>query len=135
MERLLAQKSRAAGLTLFVASAGTRALVGRDMEPGSREILQRLGADPEGFQATSIRAVDLQSFDLILTASEAHRIRVTESDPALLARTKTLLGFVDPDHDEILDPYGKTPSHYSTMEEQIVPAIDAVVSYLLRQSQ
>lgn len=103
------------------------------MEPGSREILERLGADPDGFQATSIRAVDLESYDLILTASESHRMRIVERAPIALARTRTLLGFVDPSQDEIVDPYGKTPDFYSTMEQQIVPAIDAVVSYLLRQ--
>lgn len=134
MERLLAQRSRAAGLALTVSSAGTRALVGRDMEPGSREVLLRHGADADRFQATSIRDVDLGSFDLVLTASEAHRVRVIERAPALIARTRTLLGFVDPGLDEIVDPYGKSPDQFIAMERQIVPAIDAVVAYLLRLS-
>ncbi|WP_043993950.1 arsenate reductase/protein-tyrosine-phosphatase family protein [Leifsonia xyli] len=133
MERLLAQRSRAAGLDLAVASTGTRALVGQDMEPGSREILTRHDADADGFVSTSIRAVDLESYDLILTASEAHRLRVVERDPVLLARTRTLLGFLDPVEDEIVDPYRKSPETYRAMERQIVPAIEAVVAYLLRQ--
>ena len=133
MERLLAFRSRAAGLSVTVASAGTHALVGRDMEPGSREILLRHGADPDLFTSTSINAVDLDSFDLVLTASEAHRVRIVERAPALLARTRTLLGFVGPDEDEIVDPFGRTPDHYLAMERQIVPAIDAVVAYLTRQ--
>lgn len=134
MERLLAHRSRAAGLAVTVASAGTRALVGRDMEPGSREILIRHGVDPDHFQSTSVRAVDLESFDLVLTASEAHRLRIIERAPLLLARTKNLLGFIDTEQDEIVDPFGKSPDHYLAMERQIVPAIDAVVAYLLRQN-
>ncbi|AGW40792.1 chromosome partitioning protein [Leifsonia xyli subsp. cynodontis DSM 46306] len=103
------------------------------MEPGSREILTRHDADADGFVSTSIRAVDLESYDLILTASEAHRLRVVERDPVLLARTRTLLGFLDPVEDEIVDPYRKSPETYRAMERQIVPAIEAVVAYLLRQ--
>ena len=41
-----------AGTGIEVTSAGTRALVGRDMDAGSRDILQRSGVDADGWWAT-----------------------------------------------------------------------------------
>lgn len=132
-ERLLASRSAAAGLDgLAVESAGVRALTGRDMEPEARDIVLRNGGDPDGFVSRSVHDVRLADFDLVLTATESQRRAVVDLEPALLARTRTLLGFLG-DGSDVVDPYRRSPDHYLAMERQIVPAIDAVVSSLQRQ--
>ncbi len=145
MERLLRLGLARAGLDgIAVDSAGTRALVGNDMEPGSRALLIARGADAENFRSTSIDDLELEHYDLILTASEAHRAAVVERAPAMLSRTFPLrrfrpavrTGAAATDHgadDAIVDPYRQPPERYHLMERQIVPAVHAVVTYLEQQ--
>ena len=145
IERLLRQRIGALDLGgIAVDSAGTHALVGEDMQPGSRAIVLAHGANADDFRSTSIDEVDLGGYDLVLTASESHRRAVIESEPSLLSRTFPLLGFArwhsfmagppgtEPD-DTIVDPYRRGADHYHAMERQIVPAIDAVVAHLLQE--
>jgi protein-tyrosine phosphatase len=145
IERLLQQRIEALDLGgTTVASAGTHALVGEDMQPGSRKILLAHGADPDGFRSTSLDEVDLGAYDLVLTASESHRRAVIERQPSLFSRTFPLLAFppvraVSPQSPgteaaaTVVDPYRKGADHYHAMERQIVPAIDAVIAHLQQQ--
>lgn len=91
VERLLQQ-----GLDLVtpgaytVESAGTDALVGSAMEPHIEGYVRVLGASTEGFAARQLTPAILDSQDLVLALTRAHRSRIVEMRPALLRKTFTL---------------------------------------------
>jgi protein-tyrosine phosphatase len=71
-------------------SAGTEAVVGSAMHPGSALVLQGFGGDPEGFEARQLRADLVEDSHLVLTMTRAHRRKVLETAPRALTRTFTL---------------------------------------------
>ncbi|SNR41471.1 hypothetical protein [Blastococcus mobilis] len=83
------------GAGVEVRSAGTRALVGRPVEPPMARLLTAAGADPTGFAARGLTPADVARADLVLTAEKAHRSAVVALQPRALRRTFTLLEFVD----------------------------------------
>ena len=84
-----------AGTGIVVTSAGTRALVGRDMDPGTRERLQRSGVDVDGFRARPLTAELVAVADLVVAAAREHRGAAARLHPAALGRTFTLRDLAD----------------------------------------
>ncbi len=93
LERRLAQELHGTGIE--VASAGTRGLVGHDMDPTSKALLERAGAPAEGFAARRLEAADVEGADLVLTAAREHRTAAARLHPAALNRVMTLRDFAD----------------------------------------
>ncbi|MBD3782267.1 MAG: low molecular weight phosphatase family protein [Micrococcales bacterium] len=93
MERRLRQEL--AGTGIAVGGAGTRALVGRDMDPGTRERLAAVGADTGGFAARELTPELLREADLVITAAREHRAAATQLFPGALRRTLTLRDLAD----------------------------------------
>jgi protein-tyrosine-phosphatase len=79
-----------AGL-IRVVSAGTRAVVGSDMDPASARALCELGGDPTGFRARQLADAMAVRADLTLTMTRSHRHEVLARAPRAMSRTFTLL--------------------------------------------
>ena len=88
IERRLAQLLSGTGLE--VESAGTRALVGAAMEPGSADALTAVGADHDGFDARQLTPALLDRADLVITATQDHRTDAVTLHPKVLRRTFAL---------------------------------------------
>lgn len=84
-----------ADLGVEVASAGTGALVGRPVDPGSRALLDAAGVESDDFRARQLTAPIVREADLVLTAARAHRREVVQEVPSALRRTFTLKDFAD----------------------------------------
>ena len=85
-----------AGTGIEVTSAGTRALVGHDMDPGTRELLQRSGADVDGFTRPAADGRPrAPSADLVVAAAREHRAAAARLHPAAMGRTFTLRDLAD----------------------------------------
>lgn len=84
-----------AGTGIEVSSAGTRALVGRDMEAGARNCLQDRGSDATGFVARELTDDLVASADLVIAAAREHRAAAARLHPAAMARTFTLRDLAD----------------------------------------
>lgn len=80
----------ASAAAISVTSAGTSAVVGREMETSSAAALAGLGGDPRGFRARQLTADMAESADLILTMTRNHRRSVLKLAPRTLFRTYTL---------------------------------------------
>ena len=93
IERRLAHALRGTGIK--VTSAGTRALVGRDMDPSSRALLEQAGVDADGFTARQLTAELVAGADLVLTAAREHRTVAAQLHPAALRRVMTLQDLAD----------------------------------------
>lgn len=78
------------GTGIQVSSAGTHALVGRDMEPGTRDCLRHSGGDVDSFRARELTDDLVRDADLVITASREHRAAAARLHPAAMARTFTL---------------------------------------------
>ncbi|MBC9821916.1 low molecular weight phosphatase family protein [Terrabacter sp. MAHUQ-38] len=79
-----------AGTGVEVASAGTRALVGAPIEPGSVDALGEVHADAAGFAARQITPALIRDADLVVTATQRHRHEVVALLPRALRRTFSL---------------------------------------------
>ena len=93
IERRLRQEL--AGTEIDVTSAGTGGLVGRDMDAGTRRLLDRAGADVRGFAARALTAEVVASADLVLTAAREHRSAAARLQPSALHRVVTLRDLAD----------------------------------------
>lgn len=138
-----------------VASAGVHGRVGQPMDAMSEMELMRLGAAAGAFRSHPLDEYLVQSADLILTATRAHRSRVLEDEPRALRKTFTLREFAtlcesadagvhgaalvsdvasrrqdfrgDPD---VADPYRRSPKVHRTTADQIDAAVDVIAARL-----
>ncbi|GAB3582410.1 arsenate reductase/protein-tyrosine-phosphatase family protein [Calidifontibacter terrae] len=83
------------GKDYVVRSAGTRALVGHPIEPGSLDLLQRKGIDDGGFRSRQLTPEMIAGADLILTATRGHRAEVAQMNPKGLKYTFAVADFSD----------------------------------------
>jgi protein-tyrosine phosphatase len=130
-----------------VASAGVRGWDRQPMDAMAAMELLRLGHSAETFRSHPIDSYLVDSADLILTATRAHRSDVLSVNPKALRRTFTLREFaalcdiVDGDHPramvaeaakqrsmapadlDIGDPYRRSPEVHRTTADQIDTAV------------
>lgn len=76
-----------------VRSAGTRAMVGKPIQPHSAEIIKAFGGTSENFAARQLTPKILGETDLVLTMAAEHRGQVLQQDASLLRRTFTVREF------------------------------------------
>lgn len=84
-----------AGQGIEVSSAGTGALVGYPVDPGSAALLDAAGVDWSEFRARQITASMVEEADLVLTATRTHRRAVVQEAPVALRKTFALVDFAD----------------------------------------
>lgn len=137
-----------------VASAGTQGWDRQSMDAMAAMELMRLGHSSATFQSHPIDTYLVDSADLILTATRAHRSAVLEISPGALRRTFTLLEFaalcdiVDgdeprklvadasrqrsraPSRIDIGDPYRRSPQVHRETSDQIDAAVGTISSRL-----
>ena len=89
LDAALGQRSSVFGVT----SAGTHGWDGSEMDPAAASQLIRLGGDPAGFTGRQLTPAFMQSADLVLTATRAHRQLVLSELPQALRRTFTMTEF------------------------------------------
>lgn len=83
------------GESIDVTSAGTRALVGSPVEPGSAKLLAERGVSADDFRARQLTAEMVEQADVVLTATRQHRGEVVKLAPQGLLRTFALADFTD----------------------------------------
>jgi protein-tyrosine phosphatase len=93
IERRLAKELEGTGIR--VTSAGTRALVGRDMDRSTRALLEQAGTDVAGFAARQLTTDLVAEADLVLTAAREHRTAAAQLSPSALRRVMTLRDLAD----------------------------------------
>ncbi|MGW5242036.1 arsenate reductase/protein-tyrosine-phosphatase family protein [Monashia sp. NPDC004114] len=128
IERRLAQLL--ADTDVLIESAGTRALVGQDMQEGSHEALESVGADASGFISRQLTHAMLDDADLVITATQRHRRDVVSLNPRTLRRTFSLGELADllrtaelaPDGDE---PWATTVAEAARQQRGQSPALPA----------
>lgn len=83
------------GLGIEVTSAGTRAVAGWPVDPGSVALLDAAGIDSMAFRARQLTVDMVEDADLVLTATRAHRRSVVQEAPLGLRKTFALVDFAD----------------------------------------
>jgi protein-tyrosine phosphatase len=137
-----------------VASAGLQGWDRQPMDAMAAMELMRLGYSNEGFRSHAIDSYLVDSADLILTATRAHRSEVLAMNPRALRRTFTLMEFAAltvvvegrdahdliaqaarqrskaPAQIDIGDPYRRSPEIHRGTADQIDVAVRAISSRL-----
>ena len=133
-----------------VASAGTQGWDQQPMDGMAAMELMRLGYSSKTFRSHAIDTYLVDSADLIVTATRAHRSAVLEITPAALRRTFTLLEFAAlcgivegddpralvadasrqrskaPSDIDIGDPYRRSPEVHRHTADQIDAAVRTI---------
>lgn len=81
--------------SIQISSAGTGALVGSPIDPGSVAQLERLGVASGPFAARQLTSEMVSSADLVITATRDHRAAVARSHPRGLRTAFTLGDLAD----------------------------------------
>ena len=92
-EQLLRAQADAANLPINVTSAGTGAMVGREMTAQAADLSAQYGALSTDHAPTQLTESIIASADLILTATREHRAAVVSMSPKAIRRTFTLTQF------------------------------------------
>ena len=92
-EQLLRAQAAAANLPITVTSAGTGAMVGREMTSQAAELSAQYGAVSTDHAPTQLNESVIAGADLILTATREHRAAVVSMSPKAIRRTFTLTQF------------------------------------------
>ncbi|MCW2770998.1 MAG: low molecular weight phosphatase family protein [Aeromicrobium sp.] len=137
-----------------VASAGVRGWDRQPMDTMARMELLRLGHSADSFRSHAIDSYLVDSADLILTATRAHRSDVLAVNPQALRRTFTLIEFaaltglveattprelvaqaalrrsLAPSDADIGDPYRRGPDVHRAVADQIAAGVGTISSRL-----
>ena len=98
------------GQDVLVESAGTRALVGADIEPGSVAALEAVGSDTRDFASRQLAPAMLDAADIVITATQKHRAEAVALHPRALRKTFTLGELADLVRDADLAGAADAPS-------------------------
>src|SRR5690348_14875143 len=93
MAELLFRAWAHASADVTVASAGTHALVGHEIDRSSAAALTNLGIDPSAHRARQFELRMAREADLILTAARQHRDLLITEAPVLHKKTFTMKEF------------------------------------------
>jgi protein-tyrosine-phosphatase len=93
MRRALEQRPGHLRTPWAVGSAGTRALVGADMDPSARHALRERGVDAPLRRARQLTTAEIDVADLVLTASRTERSSIVALVPSSTRRVFTLRQF------------------------------------------
>ena len=74
----------------MVSSAGTRAVIGAPIEPGSAELLEAAGGSTADFASRQVTPAMLAEADLVIAATQMHRAEAVRVNSRALRRTFTL---------------------------------------------
>lgn len=160
-ERLLELRLADAGFggALEVASAGVRAIDGREMAPESQRTLIERGGNAERFGSQVCNTELLAHADLVLTATRGIRSAMLADTPQALRRSFTITEFVAlsehvqaagpiPDlaalvascaqvrgsvaveEYDVADPYGRSAAHFDAAAAQIDEAVTRIAAVL-----
>lgn len=75
---------------VVVSSAGTHALAGQTIDPGSAAVLRERGQCAPDFRARHLLVADIAAADLVIAVTREHRSAVVRMSPTALRRTTTL---------------------------------------------
>lgn len=122
---------------LQISSAGTQALVGQPVDPGSVALLEAQEIDCADFAARDLTAEMVCAADLVLTATREHRAKVARTEPSGLKKAMALVDFSDLVHEldltdlkpSFMDPPGMSGvallvSAAARRREQVTPRRD-----------
>jgi protein-tyrosine-phosphatase len=115
-------RSRAAGASeVSFTSAGLYALDGAPAAPNAVEAAGEIGVDVGSHRARSITRAIAERADVIYVMASSHRDALLTMEPALGDKVELL----DPEGQDIADPYGSDIEAYRRARDHIVRAVES----------
>lgn len=127
-EALFAERARAHGKALEVASAGTAALIGHPAPRPAIELMEERGLDITGHRAQQVTGEIARRYDLILVMEHAHQQYMEANWPMLKGRVHRLLAS---ENDDVRDPFRRPRAVYEASLVQIDQGVEEWSKMLL----
>ena len=124
------------GLEASAKSAGVTALVSEPAAPHAHRVTGELGIDIDGHQARPVGRTSLESADLILTMTPAHRDLLHREFDGHSGKIYTLPEYAADDRGAgIADPYGHNIGAYRASVREILGYVERAVERLKREQR
>lgn len=128
-EAILKDRIDKNNLDIEVYSCGIFAMNGDGAPFNAIEVMKNRGIDLREHRATNIRDSKIKEMDLILCATDSHKINVINLYPELEDKIYTICEYADIDGD-IEDPWGYDVEIYEKCAEELEECIDIIVEKL-----
>ena len=119
-------------LKLQFYSAGTYASTGEHASFNSIEVMKEHDVDLSMHTATNIIDSDINNMDLILCATNSHKIFLTHYYPDLASKIYTIKEYADkcstPSDADIKDPWGYDLNAYRICAAEIIVCVDIIIN-------
>ncbi|MBQ9803574.1 MAG: low molecular weight protein arginine phosphatase [Lentisphaeria bacterium] len=116
---------------ITAASAGLYADAGSPMSFGAVRALAQYGIGEDDFRASQFEPELAEQADLIVGMTDSHCREVVKRYPAGAAKTVPLLQFTT--GGSVADPFGGSDTEYRHCLEQMIPALENLMEYLLKK--
>lgn len=115
---------------IFVSSCGTSAQTGDISTQNAIMVMKNYDVDLVKHRATSMFDIDVESYDLILCMTEAHKFNFLTYFPKMNGKVFTLKEYVYGENEKninISDPWGYDIKVYSSCAKEIVDCVDKLL--------
>lgn len=122
-------------LDIQIFSAGTYASTGEHASYNSIEVMKDYDVDLSNHTATNISDSNINEMDLILCATNSHKIFLTHYYPDLAKKIYTMKEYADecssPSDIDISDPWGYDINVYRMCAAEIIICVDKIIQKIL----
>jgi len=126
-EAILKKKASDKDLNIEVYSAGTYAENGDVPTSSAINVMEKRGIDLKGHRATNLRNSKIAEMDLILCATNSHKMQTIMLYPNLKDKIYTVKEYVYGTNEDIPDPWGYGEEVYERCAKELEKDIDKLI--------
>ena len=121
------KKVQEKNLDVEVYSAGIYAEDGDDSTCSAIETMKNMGIDMKNHRATNIRNSKIDEMDLILCATNMHKMQTVLLYPNLKNKIYTIKEYAEGNNEDIKDPWGYNNEIYEKGAKELEKCIDKII--------
>lgn len=129
-EAILKKRVKDENLDIEVYSCGTFAEKGDGPTNEAIEVMEIRGIDLTKHRATNIRNSNIEEMDLILCATNSHRMQTISLYPELSNKIYTIKEYAYGVNEDIADPWGYNENVYEKCATELEKCIDKIIEKL-----
>lgn len=126
-------------LDIEIFSAGTYASTGEQASFNSIVVMKDYDVDLSSHTATNISDSDISHMDLILCATQSHKILLNHYYPDLTAKVHTMKEYANlcssPSDTDISDPWGYDLNTYRMCAAEICVCVDKIIQKITKNTK
>lgn len=124
------KKASEKNLNIEVYSSGTYAVTNDGPTREAIEVMEEMDIDIHNHRAINIINSNINEMDIILCATDIHKMQVIGMFPALQSKVFTIKEFAYGVKEDVKDPFGYNRNVYAKCAKELEEAIDKIIEKL-----